>query len=143
MLAFKVMPCPQMSPPESTDKTKYLLELHERSKNRANGWPNTLEVRSAILVLHHVTRYPSDISGDCFHSAYHFQAQRQRKDRARRERLAASEAVKAQVLSHVKVVPASCILCIPPAYLWCSRNPTANHDSFLHCCCCQICAILV
>eukprot|EP00892_Ulva_mutabilis_P004506 jgi/Ulvmu1/2427/UM134_0008.1 len=52
--------------PEASDKAKYLLQLHERSKHRAEAWPNTLE------------------------------AQRQRKDRARRERVAASEAVRQQ-----------------------------------------------
>lgn len=37
--------CQQIAPPESSEKTKYLLDLHERSKQRADRWPNTLDVR--------------------------------------------------------------------------------------------------
>lgn len=48
-------------------------------------------------LAHLVARHPFDAYVNCFHSAFHLQAQRQRKDRARRERLAASEAVRAQV----------------------------------------------
>ena len=36
---------PQVCLTKPTDKTKRLEALHKLSKQRAEGWPNTLEVR--------------------------------------------------------------------------------------------------
>jgi len=87
--------CQQIAPPESSEKTKYLLDLHERSKQRADRWPNTLDVRGLWYAFY----LDGFVSAAWTHEegTKPLQAQRQRKDKARRERLAASEAVKQQV----------------------------------------------
>jgi hypothetical protein len=52
----------QVLDPPVTSKGKYLEQLHEQSKRRAQQWPNTLEVRAARSATHAcIYSYPVDL----------------------------------------------------------------------------------